>query len=54
MSKLFSIYYKTFLRNEIIENEFSETVDLSPADCEHMVRNTMQQFRYDMQWYNKL
>ena len=39
MSKLFTIYYKTSLRNEIIENEFSVTVDLSPADCELMVRN---------------
>jgi hypothetical protein len=39
MSKLFKIYYKTFLRNEIIENEFSETVDLSPGVCELMVRN---------------
>ena len=39
MSKLFTVYYKTFLRNEIIENEFSENVDLSPADCELMVRN---------------
>ena len=37
--KLFTIYYKTSLRNEIIENEFSVTVDLSPADCELMVRN---------------
>jgi hypothetical protein len=39
MSKLFTIYYKTFLRYEIIENEFSETVDLSTADCAFMVRN---------------
>jgi hypothetical protein len=39
MSKLFKIYYNTFQRNEIIENEFSETVDLSPGVCELMVRN---------------
>jgi hypothetical protein len=39
MSKLLTIYYKTLLRNEIIENEFSETVDLSPGDCELLMRN---------------
>jgi hypothetical protein len=39
MSKLFTNYYKTFWRDEVIENEFTEVVTLSPFDCELMIQS---------------
>jgi hypothetical protein len=38
LSKLYTIYYKTFLRDELIENERTETVKLSPTECIMMVQ----------------
>lgn len=38
MEKLFTRYYKTFLRDETIEGEWTETVHLSVPDCEMMVQ----------------
>jgi hypothetical protein len=38
ISKLYTIYYKTFLRDELIENEWTETVKLSPTECLMMVQ----------------
>jgi hypothetical protein len=33
ISKLFTIYYKTFLRNKVIQNEWGESVKMSPVEC---------------------
>ena len=38
ISKLYTIYYRTFLRDEIIENEWTETVKLTPTECLMMVQ----------------
>jgi hypothetical protein len=37
-SKLFTIYYKTFLRDEVIQNEWGESVKMSPIECLMMVQ----------------
>ncbi len=39
MYKMYTIYYKTFLQDEIIQNKWTEAVSLTPDDCELMVRN---------------
>ena len=39
MIKIFTRYYKTFIRDEVIENELNEAVNLTPADCELMLKN---------------
>ena len=39
MYKMYTIYYKTFLYDEIIQNEWTEAVNLTPVECELMVRN---------------
>jgi hypothetical protein len=39
MYKMYTIYYKTFLQDEIIQNEWTEAVSLTPDECELMVRN---------------
>jgi len=38
ITKLFTIYYKTFLRDEVIENEWVESIKMSPAECLMMVQ----------------
>jgi hypothetical protein len=35
---MYTIYYKTFLRDEIIENEWIESVKLTPTECLMMVQ----------------
>jgi hypothetical protein len=39
MYKMYTIYYKTFLQDEVIQNEWTEAVNLTPIECELMVRN---------------
>ncbi len=39
MYKMYTIYYKTFLQDEVIQNEWTEAVNLTPIACELMVRN---------------
>jgi hypothetical protein len=47
MYKMYTIYYKTFLYDEIIQNEWTEAVNLTPVECELMVRNKRCQ-NFDM------
>jgi hypothetical protein len=39
MYKMYTIYYKTFLQDEVIQNKWTEAVNLTPIECELMVRN---------------
>jgi hypothetical protein len=39
VERLYTRYYKTFLRDEVIENEFISNEALSPTECEIMVRD---------------